>query len=188
MDAKTLEAILRAGGWKLLALTLAALATLFADRTGFLDLSDVGRWARPAAWVAFFVFGALTLSSMASALAEPNSLPRQGFRTWRQQRLREKWAREELMTLDERERDILAYLVTSGTRHFTADDDGGYAVTLISRRLVHVAGVPGQIFDMRNVPFAVQPEIWKELLRRKDEFQHPSIDSPQPWRIPWMAR
>ncbi|ODT15847.1 MAG: hypothetical protein ABS35_30250 [Kaistia sp. SCN 65-12] len=188
MDAKSLEAILRAGGWKSLALTLAAVGTLFADRAGLLDLSDVGRWARPAAWVALFVFGALTLSSTASALAEPESLPRRGLRSWHHRRLREKWAREELLTLDEREKAILAYLVTSGTRHFTADDDGGYAVTLISRRLVHLAGVQGQVFDMRNVPFAVQPEVWKELLRRKDEFLHPSIDSPQPWRIPWMAR
>jgi hypothetical protein len=56
---------------------------------------------------------------------------------------RERWAQEELLTLDERERDILAYRVRSGTRHFTADDGGGYAVTLGSRRLVHVAGVPG---------------------------------------------
>ena len=90
--------------------------------------------------------------------------------------------------LAERERDILAYLVTSGTRHFTDDDDGGYAVTLISRRLVHLAGVPGQVFDRRNVPFAVHPDIWKELLRRKDDFRHPDTDSPQPWRIPWLAR
>ena len=51
---------------------------------------------------------------------------------------------------------------------FTAEADGGYAVTLISRGIVVRAMIGGQQAAHDDVPFAVPDELWAVLQENKD--------------------
>jgi hypothetical protein len=68
---------------------------------------------------------------------------------------RRKIVREYIPFMTEQEKDIFAYLLTKSQKMITADQDGGYAATLISRGVRVRAMRPGQVADLADVPFVV---------------------------------
>jgi hypothetical protein len=91
------------------------------------------------------------------------------------------------------EKQIIAYLLARNQKTITADQDGGYASTLISRGILVLALQRGQVFRGSETPFAVPDHIWNELAKHKEQFPYsPLIRSdgvePYPWRVPWMVR
>ena len=75
----------------------------------------------------------------------------------------EEHLREEIETLSETERKILAYLLHHNQRMFTCDVDGGHASTLMSRGIVRRALRPGQAFAADDMPVEVPLPIWRWL-------------------------
>jgi hypothetical protein len=97
--------------------------------------------------------------------------------------------REELSELNEKEREIIAYLLHRGERMFTADLDGGHATTLISRGIVQRALRQGQAFNPSDVPMEIPRSIWNIIKTMKDQFPHSGDeDDPHPWRVGFYDR
>jgi HEPN domain-containing protein len=97
--------------------------------------------------------------------------------------------REELSELNEREREIIAYLLHRNQRMFTADLDGGYATTLISRGIVQRALRQGQAFDASDVPMEIPRSVWNIIKTMKDQFPYSGDeDDPHPWRAGFYDR
>lgn len=93
--------------------------------------------------------------------------------------------------MTEHERKIIAYLLYYNQKMFTAEADGGYALTLISRGIVARAMIGGQRAAQDDVPFAIPDELWPVLQENKDKFPHkpPNVgEDVEPWRIPWQLR
>jgi len=93
------------------------------------------------------------------------------------------------MTL--REKTIIGYLLHHNQKMFTGADDGGYAITLISRKIVVRALQGGQVFYGEQTPYAIPDNIWDVLVAHKDQFPYdPPKEKPEvhPWRVSWMAR
>lgn len=94
---------------------------------------------------------------------------------------------EEVETLSEREREILAYLLHHNQRLFTCNVDGGRAATLIARGIVRQAMRPGQVFDFDDMPVEIPIEIWRVLRARAERFPYAGDgEEPYPWRKHWM--
>jgi hypothetical protein len=90
-----------------------------------------------------------------------------------------------------KEREIIGCLLARNQRVFTNTIDGGYASTLISKRIVLPALLPGQAFTRYEFPFEIPEHVWSVLIKHKAEFPFAPPDSdevaPHPWRVPWNA-
>jgi len=90
------------------------------------------------------------------------------------------------MTLVERE--IIACLLARNQRVFTNTTDGGYANTLISKRIVFPALLPGQTFTYYDFPFEIPAPVWSVLRKHKADFPftppEAGEDASDPWRVP----
>jgi hypothetical protein len=90
-----------------------------------------------------------------------------------------------------KEKEIIGYLLKHNLKTFTADSDGGYAVTLLSREIARVAVIDGQIIDQRDVPVIIPDHIWDVLAAYKDQFPYVANDDDyddapaHPWRVPY---
>lgn len=92
-------------------------------------------------------------------------------------------------TLNEKEREILAYLLHHNERLFSAAGDGGYASTLIARGMVADATRPGQVYHFSDVPMEVPRPVWALLKKHREKFPYNgNEDGPYPWRVHWMVR
>jgi Super-infection exclusion protein B len=103
-------------------------------------------------------------------------------------RQRRKFVREYINHMTPIERRIIGYLLAHNQRTFTAAPDGGHAVTLISNRIIEYSGVPGQTQAYDNVPFAIAPLVWNELVKQRDKFPYTHTDDGEPEREPWRER
>jgi hypothetical protein len=92
---------------------------------------------------------------------------------------------DEIETLTEREREIIAYLLHHKQRMFTCSVDGGHASTLMSRGIVRRALKPGQVFDADDMPVEIPMEVWRFLKTKAAEFPYRG-DGTHPWRKHWM--
>lgn len=93
--------------------------------------------------------------------------------------------------MTEKEREIIGYLLAKNQKLFIAAHDGGYAMPLISQKIVIVALQGGQTFDIENTPMVIRDYIWKILQEHKDQFPYTSPrdgGEAEPWRIPRMVR
>jgi hypothetical protein len=92
--------------------------------------------------------------------------------------------------MSDREKAIVAYLLAHNQKIFTADSDGGYATTLISRGVVVRALISGQRFHPSEMPLEIPDHVWQVLEKHKDQFRYdPSAEEDgHPWRVHWMAR
>lgn len=79
-------------------------------------------------------------------------------------------ARRQRRFITEQEKRIVAYLLAKNQTVITAGQDGGNAVTLISRGLLIRALRPGQVVGLTDVPFLVPDHIWDELASKRDSF------------------
>jgi hypothetical protein len=88
--------------------------------------------------------------------------------------------------LNPKEREIIGCLLGTNQRMFTNTPDGGYANTLVSKKIVVLALRPGQTFPYWETPFEVPEHVWKILLEHKAKFPYVATkdgEEPHPWRI-----
>ena len=90
---------------------------------------------------------------------------------------------------------IFGYLLKKKQKTFTADIDGGYAGTLLSRGFIQIIAVHSQRFDEDKTPMAVPEHVWKVMEEQPDEFPYKPEYSEgrhkvemEPWRMDWMVR
>lgn len=188
-DPRWLE-ILKASGWQTLALTAAAALVVYGNAKRLFP-APLPAWAIQIAEVVFVVCGCLSLASIGPALARwwlkvPWATAKRSFLIRREQ-LR---VAEYIPHMTQPEREIIAYLLAKNQKTFTGAADGGYANTLIARRIVVCALQRGQTFSPDEVPFTVPDHVWEILLKHKTEFPYtpPSLGAtePHPWRVSWM--
>lgn len=191
-DPKWLE-ILKASGWQTTALAVAFGVMLLVIRAGWI--------ASPDAWfsgfiafcaLAFLICMFLALASIGHSVADFLQ-PRRWLAKWAGEKQHRKAVREYIPFMTDQERRIVAYLLHHNQKTFTAASDGGYAATLISRKIVMRALVPGQMFSGEDMPLAVPDHVWDVLVEHKDQFPYVTQRrrdgvEPHPWRVHWMAR
>jgi hypothetical protein len=88
-----------------------------------------------------------------------------------------------------KEKEIIGYLLAKRQNTFTYTVDGGYASTLISKRIVVCALLPGQVVTRFGMPFTVPDFVWDVLVKHKAEFPNTwKTGEPPPWVVSWMVR
>ena len=108
------------------------------------------------------------------------------------ERLREKHAKklieDYIPHLTEDESNILGYLLKHNQKMFTAEADGGYAVTLISRGIIVRAMRGGQQASAMDVPYSVPDYVWKILVKNRGKIRYKALmkgsTEVHPWRVP----
>jgi len=91
--------------------------------------------------------------------------------------------------LGPKEREIIGYLLAKNEKMFTYTSDAGDANTLISKKIVVSALVPGQSVTAYGWPFKVPDHVWDVLVKHKTEFPNTWKDGePHPYAISWMAQ
>jgi hypothetical protein len=188
-DPKWLE-ILKASGWQTTGLACAFGVFLLLPRFGLLPPQEP--LVTSFATIAFLVCGFLGLASIGNA-ANELFRPRVWFVRWFDHRQHKRRVLEYIPHMTEHEREIIAYLLAKNQKMITADRDGGYANTLISRGMLVMVARPGQVLDASDVPFAVPDHVWKVFSAHKESFPYKPVNrrdgvEPHPWRVPWMAR
>ncbi|HQR88406.1 MAG: hypothetical protein B7Y78_07725 [Caulobacter sp. 35-67-4] len=186
LDPKFLD-ILKADGVKTFGLTIAFGLAFYGIHINVIPTPDKG-WMILLA-VLWLIVGCLALMSLISAsikfLAPVERISR-SFSRWKI--VNE--AKSYLPFMTDRERSIISYLLERNWQTFTCTQDGGYAATLISTRIVIMKYQPGQMIHPDDVPFCIPPDIWKMLQRHRNLFP-PYVDDNDgayPWRISWMVR
>jgi hypothetical protein len=94
-------------------------------------------------------------------------------------------------SMTDKEREIIGYLLAKNQKLFIAAQDGGYAMPLISQRIVKIALQPGQTYSFEHTPMVIPDHLWEVLVAHRDRFPYSSLGGnhePDPWRIPWMMR
>ena len=188
-DPKWLD-ILKATGWQTGCLASAAALLIFANRKNWLPLNaPLEPWVIEIAVVACFVFGFLAFASFCSAAWKASRGPITGFLALRRAKHQ---IRREIPYMNEKEREVIGDLIAKNQRMFTCTADGGYANTLISKKIVVCALLPGQACTGHEVPFRVPGYAWDVLIRHRAEFPYkppePNMAETHPWRVHWMAR
>jgi len=189
-DPKWLE-ILKASGSQSAAAAFACGLLLLVAHWGWLPPLDP--WMVIAATFGLLLFGSLALVAIGAAVNR--TFP---IREWIVYHVHERRFQREVRNyiphMTEKDREIIGYLLAKNQKQFTADQDGGYATNLISRKVVRYAAQPGQIFRGTDVPMRIPDNVWQILKEHQDEFPYtapklrPGEVEPAPWRIPWMAR
>jgi hypothetical protein len=182
-DPKWLD-IIKASGWQTTAIAVGcgALYTLISTKI----LPDPG-----GLWVVAIAGGGiicacLALSSILSALVKFID-PAKRFRMTTIRRNFKRQVRDYIPFMTEEERAIIAYLLHHRQKMFTCADDGGNAVTLISKGIVYRALRGGQVFGPEDMPVAVHDDAWDILEAHREQFPY-RASKAHPWRVNWMAR
>jgi hypothetical protein len=148
-------------------------------------------WVIQTAEVSLLVFGCLSLASFGSSIVTASSGPRAKLaRRWAIRKAQHQVAKD-IPSMTAKEREIIGYLLDKNQKMFDYTADGGDANTLISKRIVVCALLPGQPYTNFGVPFKVPEHVWDVLIKYKAEFPAPAkLEKPQPypWAIPWDAR
>jgi Super-infection exclusion protein B len=187
-DPKWLE-ILKASGWQTAGLAAAAAALLYLNAAKKLSV-PLDSWKLQAAEVSVVVFGSLSLFSIGPHFVKV--LKR--LLSWFEHRWAIRQAKhqveKEIASMSPKEREIIGYLLAKNEKMFTYTSEGGYANTLISKRIVVSALVPGQSVTANfGWPFKVPDHVWDVLAKRKAEFPNTwKTGEPHPYAIHWMSR
>jgi hypothetical protein len=180
-DPRWLE-ILKATGGQSLALGFACGGLLLVHYLGLIPALEP--WMVHAATFGAILGGMLALASLGSAFYK--FYPIDG---WARYYIREHRAKKDtekyIPFMSRKEKEIIAYLLASQTKTFTAAGDGGHAVTLISRGIVVRHMVPGQQALSDDVPFSIPDNVWAVLESNKDKFPVGVVNfrEPDPWRV-----
>lgn len=187
-DPRWLE-ILKASGGQSASLAFACAAFLILAHVGWIP--ELNPLMIHAAVFVLILSGLLAVTSFITAFLKSIPLHKWAVRWFDERRA----AREQEKYLDhltDNECKIIAFLLHHNQKMFTGADDGGYAVTLISRGIVVRATNPGQRASAEDVPYAIPDHVWDMLVRNKAKFSYQppprGKTEPHPWRIPWMAR
>jgi Super-infection exclusion protein B len=189
-DPKWLE-ILKASGGQSAAASLACGVLLLVGHWGWLPPLDP--WIVQVATFGLLLFGFLAIASLVTAINK-----NAGISEWITYRIERRQAQEEVRGyipfMTQKEREIIGYLLAKNQKTLEADTDGGYANTLISRRIIILYGQKGQQFRGTHTPMIIPDHVWEVLVKHKSEFPYtpprlrPGETEPHPWRINWAAR
>ncbi len=185
-DPKWLE-ILKASGWQTTALACAFGVFLLLSRLGFLPPQEP--LVTTLIVLALLVCVFLALASIGHTTVEIFQ-PRERFVLWMKRRQQRRTVRKYIPHMTDQEKEIVAYLLEKNQKMITADQDGGFAATLISQGILTIAARRGQVLDVLAVPFVVPDHIWDELMAQKEHFPYEPVKGREahPWRVPWMLR
>jgi hypothetical protein len=186
-DPRWLE-ILKASGWQTAALTAASALILYGNAKKLLP-APLEPWMIQGAEVSLLVFGCLFLASIGTSIVKASSGPRAmlAYR-WAIRRAQHQVAKD-IPSMTFKEREIIGYLLGNDLKMFSSTADGGYANTLISKRIVVCGVLPGQVVTGFQVPFKVPEHVWEVLVKHKAEFPNTwKTGDPFPWSVSWMER
>ena len=184
--------ILKASGWQTTALTAAAALTLYLNAKKLLP-TPLDSWVIQTAEVSLIVFGFLSLFSIGPHITKTANV----IASMLAQRLMIRHAQgqvaKDIPSMTTKEREIIGYLLAKNQKMFDYTADGGDANTLISRRIVVCAMLPGQSYTNYGVTFKIPEHVWDVLIKHKAEFPYTlpkpgEKTEPYPWAIHWMAR
>jgi hypothetical protein len=186
-DPKWLE-ILKASGWQTAGLAAAAAALLYLNAAKKLSV-PLDSWKLQAAEVSVVVFGSLSLFSIGPHFVKV--LKR--LWSWFEHRWAIRRARlqveQQIPFMSPKEREIIGYLLAINEKMFDYTIDGGAANTLISKRIVVCALLPGQYTTAYGATFKVPDLVWDVLVKHKAEFPNTwKTEEPPPYAIHWMSR
>jgi hypothetical protein len=179
-------AILKASTWQTLALTLAfglfiALIPSFGGELPY--------WVWPTVALCFLVCASLSLASILSALLRffPLNI---WIVHWINIARQKREVTRYIPHMTEKEKEIIGYLLAKNQKTLVAAQDGGFAMTLISRAIIVRALAPGQVFYSDDMPMMIPDHIWDVLLRHKAVFPYTQPRAgktePHPWRKPYI--
>ena len=180
--------ILKASGWKTAAIAAAAALLIALNSKKVLPIT-LDPWVLETAEVAVILCGCLTFFSLLSGIVTASKPLRTRFSQHWATRRAQHDIEAAIPQLTVKEREILGYLIQKNHRHFSYTQDGGYASTLIAKRFLTFAGVPGQIFTAYDFPFEVPKHVWEVLNKHKENLVCSHQEGqPFPWAVHWMAR
>lgn len=108
------------------------------------------------------------------------------WKKWQKRKLKAKF--RDLITsringLPDQELAILAYLVSSGRRAFSADLNDRRLVPLVALGMIQRQG---GVHDMLNWPHVVQTDVWDHLVAHRSEYMIENVDQlPDPFSRSW---
>ena len=187
-DSKWLE-ILKASGWQTAAIAAACGVFLLMDHWGWLP--PLEPWMTLLATFFLLLCGFLACASFFSSLFR--FFPIQiWFVHWLNIYRAKSDLRDYIQYMTPTERKIIAYLLAKNQKTFSAESDGGYASTLLSRGFVTIIAKPAQHISMNDVPMAIPDHLWDVLQKHKSDFPYTPPERGKtevhPWRVPWQAR
>lgn len=150
-DPRWLE-ILKASGWQTAAIAAACGSFLLIARWGWVPPLEA--WMIQLAAIVTLICGALAIASFLSTTLKVFPVQK-WFSHWVDRYRAKRAVRDYIPHMTEREREIIAYLLAKNQKMITADSDGGYASTLLSRGIIRIAAQPNQHVDMTDVPMVV---------------------------------
>ena len=178
-------AVLKASWWQTLSISVAAIVVLIALSKG--SAPGTPWWVSLIALFAAVLCGFLCLGSIGKAVYGFAPLQIWVVHLWNNHNA-VKNAEAYIPHMQEREREIVAYLLHHNQKVFQADAGGGFAAPLISQRIIVRALQPGQVFYADDTPFAVPDPVWKVLVEHRHKFPYTEPARHErrghPWRVP----
>ena len=111
-------------------------------------------WEIRVAASGFLLFGVLWIANVFAAVWRFFT-PATMLNNWITLRWERARVRDYIPSMTEKEREIIGYLIAKNQKLFIAAHDGGFAMPLISQRIVIIALQPGQLFDSEHTPMAI---------------------------------
>jgi Super-infection exclusion protein B len=183
-DPRWLE-ILKASGWQMAAIAAACGLFLLVVHWGWVPPLDA--WVIQLVTFAFLLFGLLAIAGLISATLAVFPLHK-WVRHWIDIRREKGSVRDYIPHMTEREREIIAYLLNKNEKTFTAESDGGYAATLVSRGIVRIPTCGGQRIDPLDVPMIIPDHVWAVLIQHKEQFPYRARMKGSVEIRPWRKR
>lgn len=184
-DWKWFDTFLKTSGPKTAAVAFACGAFLLVAHWNWIPPLD--RLVVQAVWFALLLTASLSVSSIASSV---NGFlqPRVWIVRWSKLRSERHAVRDYIPHMQDREREIIGYLLAKNQKMFSAEADGGYAAPLLSRGIVRIAVRPNQHVALMDVPMVIPDHIWEVLVEHKDQFPNtpPKKGDAHPWRVPMI--
>lgn len=187
INSKWLE-ILKASSWQTGALAIASMLFFMLVKYEIIPTTDNLLWINLPVLGAL-IFGCLSIASTLNSLA---TVIKSKVQTHIQIRKEKKSTRNFIPYMTSRDRYIIGYLLHRNKKMFQYTQDGGHAAPLISKKIIRISAVPGQVFSSYQFQFEIPDHIWSVFETCLNEFpyEYPPdgrIES-EPWAIPWAER
>jgi hypothetical protein len=169
--SKTLATLDAISGYTYAALAVAAGLILLAPVWQFgTELAPIRKEWGGWLFAAMIVF---VLLAIAKAIRAIHPMIGNAFRAYTGRRKRRRQQAEilaHLDTLSEEERNYVAHFVANNERSTVGNYLNGTLTMLVSKGLFQM--VPNPIFTPARVPYIIPDFVWKELQKRKTQFQY----------------
>ncbi len=169
-------------------MALAAVSGLYWFAASKQIIPSAENWEIRVAALGFFLFGLLWIANVVASVISLCQ-PRQWLAHWITQRREQARVRNYIPHMSGKDREIIGYLLARNQKLFMAAHDGGYAMPLISQRIVRNALQPGQLFEFsgEHTPMLIPDHIWNVLLAHKEQFPYASPSGGEVETPPWSC-